>query len=66
MQKDSSATVTSLIDDLEILIAEIESNPRMSSWVVRMALKCIKEKAEKMTDEIPQKQVYLEQMAAYN
>jgi len=38
----------SLLSDLEILIAEIENNPRLSSWVVRMALKSIKDKAEKM------------------
>ncbi|WP_232731699.1 hypothetical protein [Kamptonema formosum] len=41
----------SLLSDLEILIAEIESNPRLSSWVVRMALKSIKEKAEKMAGQ---------------
>ncbi len=59
MQKDTSITVNSLVDDLEILIAEIESNPHLSSWVVRMALKCIKEKAEKMTGETAPQQVYL-------
>lgn len=54
MQPDTSTQMKSLLSDLEILIAEIENNPRLSSWVVRMALKSIKEKAEKMAGQTAQ------------
>lgn len=40
-----------LIEDLTILIKEIETNPSTSSWTIRMALKAIVEKANKIKQE---------------
>lgn len=39
--------VQSLITDLKILIEELELNPQLSSWTVRLVLKSIKDKAER-------------------
>lgn len=66
MQPDTIAQMKSLLSDLEILIAEIENNPRLSSWVVRMALKSIKEKAEKMAGETAQQPANSSERACAN
>ncbi|MBW4493866.1 MAG: hypothetical protein KME26_12430 [Oscillatoria princeps RMCB-10] len=66
MQPDTSTQMKSLLSDLEILIAEIENNPRLSSWVVRMALKSIKEKAEKMAAKTEQQPANSSERACAN
>lgn len=45
-----------VIDELNTLIGEIETNPGTSSWTIRMALKAIADKAEKMNKETMKKQ----------
>lgn len=40
-----------VIDELNVLIGEIEANPGISSWTIRMALKAIVDKAEKTKNE---------------
>ncbi len=42
-----------LIEELTILIKEIETNPGISSWTIRMALKAIVEKANKIHQVAP-------------
>ncbi|WP_261222479.1 hypothetical protein [Ancylothrix sp. D3o] len=38
----------SVINDLDALISEMDNNPALSPWVVRLVLKSIKDKAIKM------------------
>ncbi|HEY9851057.1 MAG TPA: hypothetical protein V6D28_16430 [Leptolyngbyaceae cyanobacterium] len=47
------ASLELLIEELTILIGEIESNPGISSWTIRMTLKAIVEKANKIQQEAP-------------
>jgi len=51
MEKDINVPVAALINDLDALITELDENPRISRWVVRLVLKSIKEKARKMALE---------------
>ena len=60
MQKDMNFPMVAIVNDLDALIAEIDENPHLSSWVVRLVLKSIKDKAKKMATEIPQPE-YLNQ-----
>lgn len=53
MQKDINVPVAAIINDLDALIAEIDQNPCLSPWVVRLVLKSIKDKARDMVYEIP-------------
>lgn len=53
MQPDTNVPVIALVNDLEALITEIDNNPQISSWVVRLILKSIKDKAKKMATEFP-------------
>jgi hypothetical protein len=53
MQPDTNVPVIALVNDLEALITEIDNNPQISSWVVRLILKSIKDKARKMATEFP-------------
>lgn len=46
-------TIELLIEDLTILIKEIETNPGTSSWTIRMALKTMVDKANKIKQEAP-------------
>lgn len=48
MHKDISLPMAAVVNDIEALITEIDENPQMSSWVIRLVLKSIKEKACKM------------------
>lgn len=45
-----------IIDELKILIDEIETHPKTSAWALRMAIKAIIEKAEKMKNETGREQ----------
>jgi len=63
MQKDEISSLNIIVDDLESLIVEIENNPRISSWVLRMALKCIRDKAAQMATDTAQQQAYFEDLA---
>lgn len=48
MRKDINLPMAAVVNDIEALITEIDENPQMSSWVIRLVLKSIKEKAHKM------------------
>ncbi len=55
-----------IIKDLEMLISEIEKNPNLSSWVMRMTIKAIQDKAEKIALEIEVKAAQQKQLALKN
>lgn len=59
MQSEVDLPVIAVINDLEALISEIDSNPRLSSWVIRLILKSIKDKARKMVNETASKSIPL-------
>lgn len=48
MRKDINLPMAAVVNDIEALITEIDENPQMSSWVIRLVLKSIKDKAHKM------------------
>ncbi|MBE9227248.1 hypothetical protein IQ264_17620 [Phormidium sp. LEGE 05292] len=48
MQTDINLPMAGVVNDIEALITEMDKNPQMSSWVIRLVLKTIKEKARKM------------------
>ncbi|MBD1929294.1 hypothetical protein H6F74_24080 [Trichocoleus sp. FACHB-90] len=60
MQKDMNFPMVAIVNDLDALITEIDENPHLSSWVVRLVLKSIKDKAKRMATDIPQPE-YLNQ-----
>ena len=60
MQKDMNFPMVAIVNDLDALITEIDENPQLSSWVVRLVLKSIKYKAKRRATEIPQPE-YLNQ-----
>lgn len=51
MHKDINFPAIAIINDLDALIAEIDANPHLSPWVVRLVLKTIKDKARNMVNE---------------
>ncbi|GET38448.1 hypothetical protein [Microseira wollei] len=53
MTTDTNMPVVAIVNDLEALISEIDNNPELSPWVVRLILKSIKDKAKKMATEFP-------------
>jgi hypothetical protein len=53
MQKDISLPMAAVVNDIDALITEIDENPDISSWVIRLVLKSIKQKACKMVLENP-------------
>ncbi|MFB2979156.1 hypothetical protein [Microseira sp. BLCC-F43] len=53
MTTDTNLSTVAIINDLEALISEIDNNPELSPWVVRLILKSIKDKAKKMATEFP-------------
>lgn len=66
MQKDINLPIAAVINDIDALIAEIDQNPQISSWVIRLVLRSIKEKARKMVLENPQKITRFEQTLHFN
>lgn len=66
MQKDINLPIAAVINDIDALIAEIDQNPQISSWVIRLVLRSIKEKARKMVLENPQKITSFEQTLHFN
>lgn len=62
MLQDSNLQLMAMINDLDALISEIDNNPRLSSWVVRLVLKSIKDKAKKAAIETMNPQAYLEDL----
>ncbi|MBD2039842.1 hypothetical protein [Microcoleus sp. FACHB-672] len=66
MNSPTQAQINRIINDLELLIGEIENNPDLSKWVVRMALKSIKEKAVKSAAPAAPTTIYLQQRALWN
>ena len=55
-----------IISDLEMLIAEIEKNPQLSRWVMRMTIKAIQDKAQKIAIETAQEAAQQKQLALRN
>lgn len=53
MQNDINLPMAAVVNDIEALITEIDENPQISSWVIRLVLKSIKEKARKMVLDNP-------------
>ncbi len=51
MHKEIDFPTIAIINDLDALIAEIDANPQLSPWVVRLVLKTIKDKARNMVNE---------------
>lgn len=62
MQKDLNLPTLAIINDLDALITEIDENPHLSSWVVRLVLKSIKDKARNMVRETPPQPVSVNQV----
>ncbi|MFB2878539.1 hypothetical protein [Floridanema aerugineum] len=48
MQNDINLPMAAVVNDIDALITEMDKNPQMSSWAIRLVLKTIKEKARKM------------------
>lgn len=48
MRKDINLPMAAVVNDIEALITEIDENPQISTWVIRLVLKSIKDKAQKM------------------
>ena len=61
MQKDINYPMMAIVNDLDALMTEIDENPQLSSWVVRLVLKSIKEKAKRMATETVPQSIYLNQ-----
>ncbi len=59
MLEHNNLELLAMINDLDALIAEIDNNPRISSWVIRLVLKSIKDKGRKMAIEAAQPPSYL-------
>lgn len=51
MQSSPNFPLISIVNDIDALITEIDDNPRLSSWVIRLVLKSIKDKAKEMAIE---------------
>lgn len=66
MNSSTQAQINYIVADLELLIAEIENNPDLPKWVVRMALKAIRDKAKKAAKQAAQTTDYAEQRALLN
>lgn len=62
MLEHNNLELLAMINDLDALIAEIDNNPRISSWVIRLVLKSIKDKGRKMAIETAQPPSYLAQV----
>lgn len=62
MLQDANLPLMAIVNDIENLIAEIDNNPQLSSWVVRLVLKSMRDKAKKMAIETAQRQAYLEEL----
>ena len=58
--------VNPVIEDLEMLMQELEKKPQLSSWVVRMTLKAIKDKAEKIATDTAQQAACQQELALRN
>jgi len=55
MQSTNNHFTEEVLTDLNALINEIENNPSLSSWAIRLTLKSIRDKAKKMKLETLQK-----------
>ncbi len=53
MQNDINLPMAAVVNDIDALITEMDKNPQMSSWAIRLVLKTIKEKARKMALDNP-------------
>ncbi|WP_017718493.1 hypothetical protein [Kamptonema formosum] len=62
MLQHNNLELLAMINDIDALIAEIDNNPRISSWVIRLVLKSMKDKARKMALEAAQTQSYLDRV----
>jgi hypothetical protein len=59
MKVDTNMPAIAIMNDIEALISEMDNNPDMSPWVVRLILKSIKDKAKKMATQSPTKPIAL-------
>lgn len=66
MNSTKNNSMDIIIRDLEMLIAEIEKKPNLSSWVMRMTIKAIQDKAEKIALDIEVKAAQQKQLALKN
>ena len=62
MLQHNNLELLAMINDIDALIAEIDNNPRISAWMIRLVLKSMKDKARKMAIEAAQTQSYLNQV----
>ncbi|MBW4493731.1 MAG: hypothetical protein KME26_11725 [Oscillatoria princeps RMCB-10] len=62
MLQHNNLELIAMINDLDALIAEIDNNPSISSWVIRLVLKSMKDKARKMAIEAAQPPSCLDQV----
>lgn len=53
MQTNINLPMAAVVNDIDALITEMDNNPQMSSWVIRLVLKTIKEKTRKMALDNP-------------
>jgi predicted HAD superfamily phosphohydrolase YqeG len=61
MLHEANPQLMAIINDLDALIVEIDNNPSLSPWVIRLILKSMKDKAKKMAIDTSQSQ-YLEKI----
>lgn len=61
MQLDTQLPIVAIINDIDALIDEIDDNPRLSPWVVRLVLKSIKDKARRMVTQRQPEATYLQE-----
>lgn len=66
MNSAENQAMNVIIRDLEMLISQIEKNPKLSPWVMRMTVKAIHEKAEKMATQTAQEAAHQKQLALRN
>ncbi len=62
MLQESHLAMVATLNDLDALIEEIDNNPHLSPWVVRLILKSIKEKGRRMLQDSAIGPAYVEKV----
>ncbi|HIK28668.1 MAG: hypothetical protein N3E45_13320 [Oscillatoriaceae bacterium SKW80] len=60
MLQESHLAMIATLNDIEALIEEIDNNPHLSIWVVRLILKSIKDNGKRRLQESLMGQGYIE------